>query len=458
MMALPGKCDLRTMKQSWRKYLSARAPRYTSYPSALYFSDKVDGDTYAQALSRVGLYEPISIYVHVPFCRQLCWYCGCNMRVENNYQRALTYVEHLCDEIRLVAGKLQGRGRPVSIHFGGGSPNFLAPSELGRILEAIENNLSLTDDTRLAIELDPRLIKQGSIAELAALGFSRISFGVQDFDFEVQKAINRIQSYEHLEACVSAVREAGIEDLSFDLLYGLPRQTLASFAETIAKTIALAPDRVSVFGYAHLPSALPRQRMIDNAELPDETLRADLAELADAMLVAAGYGQIGFDHYAKPGNSLYEAACAGSLRRNFQGFTDDIATTMIGLGASAVSFVGGVYAQNAKAVKQYSECLAAGRLATEKGVARTARDDSYAQLIEDLLCRQKADLSAYAGALGPNDIVHIKQSLGQFIQDKAVSVKGDLVKISPDAKDLSRAIVASFDPYASKTPAFSKVV
>lgn len=446
------------MKQSWRKYLSARAPRYTSYPSALYFSDKVDGDTYGQALSRVSLYEPMSIYVHVPFCRQLCWYCGCNMRVENNYQRALSYVDLLCDEIRLVAGKLEGRGRPVSVHFGGGSPNFLETSDLGRILEAIENNLSLTDATRLAIELDPRLIKEGSIAGLAALGFSRISFGVQDFDPEVQRAINRIQTYEHLEFCVSEVRAAGIEDLSFDLLYGLPRQTMASFAETIAKTIALAPDRVSVFGYAHLPSALPRQRMIDDAELPDETLRADLAELADSMLVAAGYGQIGFDHYAKPGNSLYRAACSGSLRRNFQGFTDDIATTMIGLGASAVSFVGGVYAQNAKSVKAYGECLAAGRLPTEKGVVRTARDESYALLIEDLLCRQKADLSIYAGALSSNDIIHIKQNLGQFVQDKAVSINGDLVEISPDAKDLSRAIVASFDPYASKTTTFSKVV
>lgn len=446
------------MKQTWRKYLSARAPRYTSYPSALYFSDKVDSETYARALSRVGLYEPLSIYVHVPFCRQLCWYCGCNMRVENNYQRALSYVDQLCAEVRLVAGKLEGRGRPVSVHFGGGTPNFLAASELRRILEAIENNLSMTDATRLAIELDPRLIKEGSIADLAALGFSRISFGVQDFDPEVQRAINRIQSYEHLEYCVSEVRAAGIEDLSFDLLYGLPRQTMASFAETIAKTIALAPDRVSVFGYAHLPSALPRQRMIDDAELPDETLRADLAQLADAMLVAAGYGQIGFDHYAKPGNSLYRAACAGLLRRNFQGFTDDIATTMIGLGASAVSFVGGAYAQNAKAVKAYGECLSDGRLPTEKGVVRTARDESYALLIEDLLCRQKADLSLYAGVLGFDDIIHIKQCLNKFVQDKAVSIKGDLVEISPDAKDLSRAIVASFDPYASRMPTLSKVV
>lgn len=446
------------MKPSWRKYLSARAPRYTSYPSALYFSDKVDGDVYARALSRVELYEPISIYVHVPFCRQLCWYCGCNMRVENNYQRALDYVDRLCDEIRLVAGALEGRGRPISVHFGGGSPNFLEPKELGRILEAIENNLSLTDNTRLAIELDPRLVKQGSIADLAALGFSRISFGVQDFDANVQQAINRIQTYEHLESCVSAVREAGIEDLSFDLLYGLPRQTMASFAETVAKTIALAPDRVSVFGYAHLPSALPRQRMIDGAELPDETLRADLAELADAMLVAAGYGQIGFDHYAKPGNSLYRAACAGALRRNFQGFTDEAAVTMIGLGASAVSFVDGVYAQNAKSVKQYAEFITAGRLPTEKGVVRTARDEAYASLIEDLLCRQRADLSAYAESLNPGDIAYIKQSLSRFIEDKAVSLRGDTVCISTEAKDLSRAIVASFDPYAAKSPAFAKVV
>lgn len=446
------------MKKDWRKYLSARAPRYTSYPSALYFNDSVNADLYARALSHVELYEPISIYVHVPFCRQLCWYCGCNMRVENSYERALPYVDHLCDEIQLVSRALQGRGRPASIHFGGGSPNFLETRELARILDTIESNLGLTDDTRQAIELDPRLIKQGSMAQLAKLGFSRISLGVQDFDANVQQAINRIQSFDLIESCVSSVREAGIEDLSFDLLYGLPRQTMASFAETINKTIALSPDRVSVFGYAHLPSALPRQRMIDADELPDEVLRADLSELADAMLVAAGYKQIGFDHYAKPGNSLYAAACAGSLRRNFQGFTDDIAVTMIGLGASSVSFAAGVYAQNAKSVKQYAADIEAGRLPIEKGVVRTARDEAYAQVIEDLLCRRRADLAGYSGGLKRTEIDNIKQRLKEFSRDGIVTINGDLIEIPLEARDLSRAIVATFDPYAQSTPAFSKVV
>lgn len=446
------------MKPSWRKYLSARAPRYTSYPSALYFSEKVAADDYAQALSRVKFYEPISIYVHVPFCRQLCWYCGCNMRVENNYERAISYVDSLCDEIRLVSLALQGRGRPVSVHFGGGTPNFLETDELSRILDAIENNFGLTDDTRLAIELDPRQVRPGDISQLATLGFARVSLGVQDFDIEVQKAVNRVQSFELIESCVSAVREAGIEDLSFDLLYGLPRQTMASFAETIAKTIALSPDRVSVFGYAHLPSALRRQRMIDSADLPDEILRADLSERADAMLTAAGYGQIGFDHYAKPGNRLFAAACAGVLRRNFQGFTDDIATTMIGLGTSAISFAGGVYAQNAKTVKQYAARLEEERLPTDKGLARTPRDDAYARLIEDLLCRREANLAEAAGVLTRSEISDIKQSLGQFIKDQAVTIRGDTIRILPEARELSRAIAAAFDPYAGTAPAFAKVV
>ncbi|MHA7872834.1 MAG: radical SAM protein, partial [Hyphococcus sp.] len=280
------------MQDLWAKYAISRAPRYTSYPSALHFTDSVGQKELAAKLKTVPLYQPLSIYAHVPFCKQLCWYCGCNMRVENNYRRALDYVEALIGEIRLLGSYLNGSGRTANIHFGGGSPNYLSPDDLGRILAAIELELGLTDDARLAIELDPRLVREGDIAQLVAHGFSRMSLGVQDFDPDVQKAINRVQSFEMIEACVSDMRQAGVNDVSFDLLYGLPKQTTRSFAATVAKTIALAPDRLSIFGYAHLPSAIRRQRLINERDLPDDALRRDLAAIADDALTAAGYQQV----------------------------------------------------------------------------------------------------------------------------------------------------------------------
>ncbi|MEM9169441.1 MAG: radical SAM protein, partial [Pseudomonadota bacterium] len=273
------------MRDSWRPYLQIRAPRYTSYPSALRFNDGVDAGAFADKLAGIGPYEPVSLYVHVPFCRRMCWYCGCTMRVENNYARVRRYVDALCEEIRAVGDVLSGRGRPIGVHFGGGTPNILHNEDLARVLQAVEESIGLTDDARLAIELDPRLLENGDAAALRTLGFTRISLGVQDFDRHVQEAINRVQSFELVEACVSDMRVAGVDDLSIDILYGLPKQTERTFLRTLDKVVALSPDRVSVFGYAHLPSVLANQRMIVDADLPDDALRGELAEMADGALL-----------------------------------------------------------------------------------------------------------------------------------------------------------------------------
>ena len=434
------------MKRDWQKYQSRRAPRYTSYPSALCFTDAVGPERYARALGSIDLYEPVALYVHIPFCRQLCWYCGCNMRVENRYERAVGYVQALTDEIRIVGGLLGGRGRPTTVHFGGGTPNFLGPEDLALILDAIEMEAGLTDDARLAIELDPRLVAEGDIASLAALGFSRMSLGVQDFDEDVQAAINRIQSFEMIENCLGLMREAGVNDVSFDLLYGLPRQTLHSFAETIGKTISLAPDRIAIFGYAHLPDALPRQRLIDAEDLPDASMRADLAALSDEMLVSAGYRRVGFDHYAKPDNPLAVAMREGRLRRNFQGFTDDIAETTIGLGASAVGFINGVYAQNHKDLRNYYDALSARRLPTAKGVVQTLVDKVCAAAVADLLCRFQADLSGLFDCVSGNEKDRIIQSLTQLYKDDVIQFSDNIVKINEEARYLCRIVAASIDP------------
>lgn len=446
------------MKSAWTKYVTSRAPRYTSYPSALAFSDAIGAADYQQALGGVGLYEPISIYAHIPFCQRLCWYCGCNMRVENRYERALDYVDRLCDETRLVSAALGGAGKVTSVHFGGGTPNYLNIEELRRILDCIEIEFGLTDGARLDIELDPRLLKPGEVERMADLGFSRMSLGVQDFSPEVQRAINRIQSFELIEETVAAMRAADISDISFDLIYGLPRQTEDSFAETVEQSIALGVDRCSVFGYAHLPTVLKHQQLIDEAELPDEAMRARLAMTVDKLFIDAGYRRVGFDHYAKPDNALVRAMQRGHLRRNFQGFTDDGANATIGLGASAISNVGGVYSQNAKDISSYSELVSRGELASAKGVRRTERDCVAAAVIENLLCTGCADAGELFATLPPHVLAPMRQNLEAFARDGVISLDGTRIEIAEEAWVLRRAIAASIDPAIETARTYSAAV
>ena len=446
------------MKASWRKHLGARAPRYTSYPSALQFEEGVSAEAYAARLGEIGLYAPLSIYVHVPFCRTQCWYCGCNMRVENSYERALDYVRALVDEIRIVGGFLGGRGRPVALHFGGGTPNYLLTEDLEKILDAVEMELGLTDDARLAIEIDPRLVGERDFLRLAELGFSRVSIGVQDFDTDVQAAINRVTDFETVERCVSAARDAGIDDISFDLLYGLPKQTPRSFRDTLEKAVALGPERMAVFGYAHLPKALPRQQLIHEADLPDADMRAALVMMADEFLVDVGYAPVGFDHYARPGNALAEAARAGRLKRNFQGFTDDAAEATIGLGASAVGFVSGLYVQNEKDIADYKAALAAGRLPIARGIAREACDEAWAGVIEDLLCHRPANIEKGLAFASPGAAQAIDLALARFEDEGVIERVGAKVRMRDDARPLARIVAAAIDPRAGAASAFSRAL
>jgi len=435
------------MRPQWRKYLGVRAPRYTSYPSALHFDEQATVADYEKRLGEVALYEPLSLYIHIPFCKKMCWYCGCNMRVENDPARAKRYIGALKSEIDMVGKRLGGAGRPHSVHFGGGTPNFLSASEIGEILETIEMSLGLTDSTLLALELDPRLIVDGDIERLASLGFSRMSLGVQDFDPDVQAAINRIQSFDLVESAVCEMRRVGVSDISFDLLYGLPNQTIDTFAETIEKTAALSPDRVAIFGYAHLPEALPRQRLLDHSLLPPEETRADLAGLADDMLVAAGYRRVGFDHYAKPDNPLARADMDGKLRRNFQGFTDDVAETTLGFGASAIGFVGGLYAQNAKALGDYYRRTDRQELPTARGIILSPREAAIGRTIRELLCRSAADIAPLLASLAPAEAYGVCSRLDALEADGVISWNGNIVAIDPDARPFSRIVAMAIDPY-----------
>ncbi|MEM8936826.1 MAG: oxygen-independent coproporphyrinogen III oxidase [Pseudomonadota bacterium] len=446
------------MKSSWRKCFDQRAPRYTSYPSALHFENTVTPKDFADKLDDVNLYDPLSLYVHVPFCRQLCWYCGCNMRVENYYERARDYVETLCLEIALVGQRLKGRGKTVSVHMGGGTPNYLLREDIGEILTCIEREIGLTDSANLSIELDPRLLRDCDIDHLSALGFRRFCLGVQDFDIGVQQAINRLQSYELIEACVSDMRASGIDDLAFDILYGLPHQSLETFDDTLDKVISLAPDRVSVFGYAHLPERMARQRMIDATALPDEQLRSQLAALSDERLITAGYVRVGFDHYAKPDNALARARLEGRLKRNFQGFTDDAAASQLGFGASAVSFIDGLYAQNERAIDKYARRVRQGEAPIARGLRRTKRETIVATAISDLLCKMSTNVSAVLRHSPPADAIKMCSLLDELEADGVIQWRGDMVEMTDGAHALARMVAMAMDPYARSQADFSAAV
>lgn len=445
------------MQLAWKKYLSANVPRYTSYPSALGFSGEVGTDRYAQALRGIAQYEPISLYLHIPFCKQLCWYCGCNMKVENSHERISRYVEDLIAEIEVVGALLGGHGMVSQLHFGGGTPNTLRLNEVERLLSAVEVQFGLTDTTPIAMEIDPRLCSRFQAMQLVRAGVSRFSIGVQDFDPDVQKAINRIQSYELVQRCMADLREAGVEDISLDVLYGLPHQQEGNFARTIEQVISLRPDRISLFGYAHMPSRFRHQKLIDEKALPSRDLRITLAEDAAEQLMAEGYERIGFDHFALPSTPIAQATREHRLNRNFQGFTEDSAQNVIGLGVSAISTVHGVIAQNAKFLPTYHDAVNTTGLATEKGLVATLEEEDLGEWIRHLLCHMQASLERYfeITELDGDARGRIFEQLNAFRADGVVRIEGDTLIIEEDAKALARSVAAVFDPQVAPERQFA---
>lgn len=439
------------MKSEWRRLLSERAPRYESYPSARCFDRAVTADDYADRLSGVELYEPLSIYVHVPFCRNPCWCCGSDVRIENGYRGALRYVSAVQKEMRLVGARLNGAGTTQSVHLGGGAPNYLLIDEIAEILKTIELEFGLTDNARLAIELHPALLREDDVSRIAALGFRRMTVGVYDFDPAVQAAINCVQSSELIDRVVAEMRSAGVPDVSFDLLYGLPKQTFQSFTASLEKTIALSPDQVSVLGYAHLPAAIARQQLIDPQRLPGPELRADLALLADATLIAAGYRRIGVGHYAKAGNALAKAARERRLKRNLQGFTEDAGTTVLAFGVSAVSSIAGLHVQNEKGVAAYYEKISANVLATAIGVESSAVEAIIGAAINDLFCYGAANIAPLLMVLQAFEAAAICRRLESLEKEGIIDWQGDVIRIIDDARLLSWAVAAAIDPYAAPT-------
>ncbi len=420
--------------------LAARpVPRYTSYPTAAQFGAQVGAAEQAAAIARIAPGTPVSLYVHIPYCRQICWYCGCNTGVVSGEaaraSRLPAYVEALEAEIATVSARL--RGRVTGIQFGGGSPNSLPAAVLAGLIGLLRTRFDVASDAEIGVELDPRGLHADDIAVLAAAGVNRISLGVQTFAAHVQARINRVQPFGMIADATQAARAAGIGGINFDLMYGLPLQTEADLADTIALALGLAPDRVAVFGYAHMPAMIARQRMIADAELPDAATRFAQSALAHRLFTAAGYAAIGFDHFARPDDAMAVAAAAGTLRRNFQGYTTDPGEATIGLGATAISQFDDVIVQNEKHVGRWRQTVLAGGLAGERGVARTTEDQARGRIIERLLCDGAVDVgNGYAAA---------RAALEPYAAAGLVRMQDGAIRLEAQGWPYARLVAAAFD-------------
>ncbi|MBR0551247.1 oxygen-independent coproporphyrinogen III oxidase [Stakelama marina] len=439
----------------WTYYpdlLARPVPRYTSYPTAAEFVDTVGPADLADALDTVGEGDALSLYLHIPYCQSICWYCGCNTGAANRPQRLTNYLERLEREIQLVADRLSGRGRVGRIAFGGGSPNAIEPAAFLRLTDRLRSAFAC-DDAILSVELDPRGFSPAWADAMAQAGVTRASLGVQTLDPAIQAAIGRVQPEEDIRRTMEMLRAAGLDSINFDLMYGLPGQDSDVPMRTMEASLAMAPDRLAVFGYAHVPHMIPRQRRIDANALPGAERRFAQAALAHDFLTGAGYSAIGFDHFAKPGDALALAAADGSLRRNFQGFTEDQARVLIGLGASAISEFPAHLLQNEKNAGRYQIAVAAGRFATARGVGRTRQDRVRGAAIEALLCHGSAELTA----LG--DLSAIRDRLRPFADHGLIEWQGDVLRLRRAAVPYARAIAATLDAYrADSAIRFSSAV
>ena len=419
--------------------LATPVPRYTSFPTAAEFGEMQARDM-EEALTGVAPDTAVSLYLHIPYCHEICWYCGCNTGAANRTARVTAYLQRLSQEVEMVARRLGGRGRIGRIAFGGGSPNALAPEQFESLLARVRDAFGCAD-ADVSVEIDPRRFDAGWDAMFADARIGRASLGVQTFSPGLQRAIGRVQPTEVIADVTARLRRAGVGSINFDLMYGLPGQDVAMLLDTIDIALGMAPDRLAVFGYAHVPHLIPRQRQIDASALPGAELRFRQAEAAHARLVDDGWQPVGFDHFARAGDDLAAAERLGRLKRNFQGFTEDRAEVLIGLGVSAISSFPNALIQNEKNAGRYHLRIANGQLAAARGIRRGAIDRRRGAAIEQLLCRGSADLA------GLPDVADVRARLGPFESRGLIAWTGTRVTLMPDAIPYARAIAATIDPY-----------
>lgn len=444
-------------------------PRYTSYPTAVQFHEGFDAELYRRhvAISNDALIPaPLSLYVHLPFCHSLCYYCGCTKKVTRHAEHGVAYLERLAREIR-AQGASFDRDRPVvQLHFGGGTPTFFEDIQLEQLMADLRQAFTFDDGPKreFSIEIDPRTVDAGRLAFLADVGFNRISLGVQDLDAEVQQAVNRVQDPAATLAMVDTARELGFDSVSIDLIYGLPLQTPERFARTIDAVVAARPDRLAVYNYAHLPHVFRAQRLIRSEDLPSPATRLALMELTIEHLGAAGYDYIGMDHFALPEDELSRALDAGTLHRNFQGYSTHNECDLVGLGVSAIGKVGDCFVQNRKEIPRWSEAIDRGELPTWRGIALNAEDRLRAEVIDAIMCGGLVEFERFERSFDIEFDDYFAAELERLqvhAHDGLIELEEDRLEVTPAGRLLLRAVAMVFDAYlqpSAAAPRYSRVI
>ena len=437
--------------------LSQSGPRYTSYPTADRFSDAFGYGDFLEAVAALrmrGGRRPLSLYIHIPFCDTICYYCACNKIVTRDRSKAATYLSYLKQEIEMQGKLFTGMNLVGQLHFGGGTPTYLSERQMEELMAHLRHCFDFAADHEgeYSIEIDPRTVDRARVMSLRAQGFNRISLGVQDFDAEVQKAVNRIQPEAQTLAVIAAAREAGFRSVSIDLIYGLPRQSVTSMEQTLAKVIAASPDRIALYNYAHMPHLFKPQRRILGSELPGSASKLDMLALCIARLTAAGYIYIGMDHFAKPDDELAVAQRQGLLHRNFQGYSTRADSDMLACGVSAISAVGATYSQNEKTLDAYYARLDEGKLPIARGIRLDTDDLLRRIIIQRLMCNFELSVASIEQAY-PIDFAHYfapeLARLGLLQEDGLISIDSQWLSVTPKGRLLVRNICMLFDRYLS---------
>jgi oxygen-independent coproporphyrinogen-3 oxidase len=455
------------------KYNTA-GPRYTSYPTAPMWQDTYNADIHKQVIRDTNDRakpnpHPLSLYAHLPFCEQRCLFCGCNVVITQQREHAEKYLGYLFRELEQVAALVDTSRPVVQFHWGGGTPTYLSEAQMARLFHYQTQLFKLAPEAEVAIEVDPRVTTEGQITLLKELGFNRISLGVQDFNAQVQETIHRVQPLDMTTRMVEHIRSLGFEGLNFDLIYGLPFQTVESFTQTVKEVIALNPDRIALYSYAHVPWLSPHQNQIPEAALPETETKFRILQTALEMLMAAGYLYIGMDHFAKPHDELSQALKNGNLHRNFMGYTVQqgkvLPSDLYGFGVSAISGFQGQFAQNQRKLPQYYEAIDAGRLPTMRGYILSEEDRLRQQVIMSILCQGELDYASFQQRFGIDFKAHFADALAQLeemTQDGLVHLTATRLQVTPLGRLFSRNIAMPFDAYlpqmSGNRPTFSKTV
>jgi oxygen-independent coproporphyrinogen-3 oxidase len=437
------------MRQEWLDKYDLRLPRYTSYPTAPHFHAGIAADAYGAWLADLPPELPLSLYLHIAYCAEMCWFCGCHTKITQRYEPVTDYMNALFAEVEMVAQRLGAKRKARHVHFGGGSPTILKPEDLARTLDLMRNKFDVVADAEIAVELDPRTADQAYVQAMAKAGVTRASIGVQDFDEKVQRAINRIQPYEVSARVIDWLRGSGIDEVNIDLVYGLPHQTEASVVDLVERAAGLKPKRVALFGYAHVPWMKKHQRLIDEATLPDVPERWRQYLSATKRLVELGFVAVGLDHFAAPDDELAVALLEKRLYRNFQGYTTDSASALIGFGASSIGALPQGYIGNEGSIDAYKRTIREGKLAVTRGVAVSEEDKLRRAVIERLMCDLAVDLAAVTDRFGLT-AAHFAPELARLqplADDGICSIAGNVVTVTEEGRPLVRAVCAMFDQY-----------